>query len=157
MKCGLPAQGMILGLAGGTMGQHDDREKRIAEILGPNNLTISLKSLTLYREYLGKHLDMPCIMTGIEGFPWDKKYVFGYADEAEYETLKKDHPSPTDIYELKRFEDLIDENAGILVKVKRVKDNRRFILDLAWLKAIDESSENHTFLDDYSSWFVNRN
>jgi hypothetical protein len=138
------------------MVQHDDREQRIGKILGSDNLTVSLKSLTLYRDYLRKHLDMPCIMTGIEGFPWDNKYVFGYADEAEYEALKRDHPSPADIYELKRFEDLIDEDAGILVKVKRVKDNRRFILDLAWLKAVDESSGNHGLLDDYSTWFANR-
>jgi hypothetical protein len=138
------------------MAQHDDREQRIEKILGPDNLTVSLKSLTLYRDYLRRHLDMPCTMTGIEGFPWDNKYVFGYADEAEYEALKRDHPSHADVYELKRFEDLIDEDAGILVKVKRVKDNRRFILDLAWLKAVDASSGNQGLLEDYSAWFISR-
>ncbi|MBP1750034.1 MAG: Calcium binding protein [Deltaproteobacteria bacterium] len=94
-------------------------------------------------------------MTGIEDFAWDDKYVFGYNDMAEYEALKKDKPSFTDIYELKRFEELVDENAGILVKVKRVTDNRRFILDLAWLKAVDEQSSNFELLADYSKWFVN--
>lgn len=138
------------------MTQNDDRERRIEKILGPDNLTVSLRSLALYRDYLRKHIEMPCIMTGIEGFPWDEKYVFGYANEEEYETLKKDRPSPADIYELKRFEDLLDEDAGILVKIKRVKDNRRFIIDLAWLKAVDESSGNHMLLDDYSAWFGNR-
>lgn len=138
------------------MEKNDDRELRIIEILGPDNLAVSLESLTLYRDHLRKHLDTPCVMTGIEGFPWDEKYVFGYADETEYETLKKDHPSCTDVYELKRFEDLIDGDAGILVKVKRVKDNRRFILDLASLKAVDGSSRNGMLLDDYSAWFVNK-
>ena len=136
------------------MERNDEWRRRAAEILGADNLTVSLKSLTLYRDYLRKHLDTPCIMTGLEGFPWDEKYVFGFNDEAEYETLKKNHPSCTDVYELKRFEDLIDEDAGILVKVKRVEDNRRFILDLAALKAQDAASKNYMLLDDYSAWFV---
>lgn len=138
------------------MEKNDDRDQRVIEILGPDNLAVSLESLTLYREHLRKHLDTPCIMTGIEGFPWEEKYVFGYADETEYETLKKDHPSCTDVYELKRFEDLIDGDAGILVKVKRVRDNRRFILDLASLKAVDGSSRNGMLLGDYSAWFVSK-
>ena len=94
-------------------------------------------------------------MTGVEGFPWKEKPVFDYDDKTEYEALKKKQPSSTDIYELKRFEDLIDEVHGILVKVKRVNDNQRFILDLASLKGVDESSKNYTLLDDYSVWFVN--
>jgi hypothetical protein len=131
------------------------QEQRITEILGADNLTVTLESLTLYRDYLRKNLDTPCIMTGIEGFSWEEKYVFGYDDKTEYEALKKKQPSYTDTYELKRFEDLIDEDTGILVKVKRVNDNQRFILDLASLKAVDETSKNYMLLDDYSVWFVN--
>ncbi|MCX5805832.1 MAG: hypothetical protein NT010_07170 [Proteobacteria bacterium] len=131
-----------------------EQDQRIAEILEAN-LEVTLKSLTLYRDYLRINLDTPCIMTGIEDFPWEERYVFGYGDKTEYEALKKEQPSYTDIYELKRFEDLVDENTGILVKVKRVNDNKRFILDLASLKATDETSKNYTLLDDYSVWFVN--
>jgi hypothetical protein len=32
--------------------------------------------------------------------------------------------------------------------------NRPFILDLASLKAVDETSKNYKLLDDYSVWFV---
>jgi hypothetical protein len=39
--------------------------------------------------------------------------------------------------------------------VKRVNDNQRFILDLASLKGVDETSKNYTLLDDYSVWFFN--
>ena len=138
------------------MEKHEGQIEQVSEILGPDNAVISLKSLTLYRDYLRLHLEIPCVMTGNEDFPWDGRYVFGYNNAAEYEALKKDQPSCEDIYELKRFEDLIDEDAGILVKVKRIKDNRRFILDLASLKATDGSSKNSTLLADYSAWFVNR-
>ncbi|MBP1747912.1 MAG: Calcium binding protein [Deltaproteobacteria bacterium] len=137
------------------MEKHDEQAEEVKALLGPDYETVSLKSLTLYRDYLRKHLEIPCVMTGIEDFAWDGKYVFGYNDTAEYEALKNDQPSSTDIYELKRFEDLIDESAGILVKVKRVKDNRRFILDLASLKAVDEPSKNCRLLANYSTWFIN--
>ena len=137
------------------MEKHQEHKQRMEAILGPDSLTVSLRSLTLYREYLSRHLEMPCVMTGIEDFPWDGRYVFGCDDAAEYEALKKDQPLCTDTYELKRFEELIDENAGILVKVRRVKDNRRFILDLASLRSVDRSSKNYTLLADYSLWFVN--
>jgi len=137
------------------MEESDKQEQRITAILGTDNLTVTLKSLTLYREYLRINLDTPCIMTGIEDFPWEERYVFGFNDQAEYEALKKKQPSYTDTFELKRFEDLIDEGHGILVKVKRVIDNQRFVLDLTSLKAIDEKSKNFMLLDDYSVWFIN--
>ncbi len=129
------------------------QDKRVAEILGADNLKVTLKSLVLYREYLRNNLDTPCTMTGIEGFPWEEKYVPGFSDKTEYDALETKQPSYTDIYELKRFEDLIDEGTGILVKVKRVRDNQRFILYLASLKATDEGSKNHMLLNDYNVWF----
>jgi hypothetical protein len=137
------------------MEKSNEQEQRITEILGADNLAVTLKTLTLYRDYLRKNLDTPCIMTGVEGFPWKEAVVFDYDDKTQSETLKKKQPSRTDIYELKRFEDLIDEVHGILVKVKRVNDNQRFILDLASLKGADQASKNYMLLDDYSVWFVN--
>lgn len=136
------------------MEKSKEREQRITQILGADSLAVTMKSLMLYRDFLRKNLDTPCIMTGIEGFPWKETPVFD-DEKTKYEALKEKQPSCTDTYELKRFEDLIDEVQGILVKVKRVNDNQRFILDLAWLKWVDETSKNYTLLDDYSEWFVN--
>jgi hypothetical protein len=136
------------------MGEPTTQEQRITEILGADNMAVSLKSLTLYRDYLRKNLDVQCAMTGIEGPPWEEKYVFSSDDLADAEALKKKQPSRTDIYELKRFEDLIDQVTGILVKVKRVDDNQRFIFELASLKAVDTASKNFMLLDDYSVWFA---
>ena len=130
----------------------DLHKQRIADILGADNLAVTLKSLTLYRDYLRKNLDTPCILTGIEDFPWEEKYVFGIDDITEDEALKIKQPSRADTYELKRFEDLMNESTGILVKVKRVNDNQRFFLDLASLKGVDKTSRNYMLLDDYSLW-----
>lgn len=140
---------------GNVVEKSNEQEQRIAQILGSDDLTVTLKSLTMYRDYLRRNLDTPCIMTGIEGFPWNREPVFDYNDGIEDEALRKKQPSSTDIYELKRFEDLIDEVHGILVKVKRVHDNQRFILDLASLKGVDQTSKNYMLLDDYLAWFVN--
>ena len=136
------------------MEKSKEQEQRITQILGADSLAVTMKSLMLYRDYLRKNLDTPCIMTGIEGFPWEETPLLN-DEKTEHEALKEKQPSCTDIYELKRFEDLIDEVHGILVKVKRVNDNQRFILDLAWLKGVDETSKNYTLLGDYSEWFVN--
>ena len=136
------------------MDKSNKQNKRIIEILGAGNLEVTLKSLTLFREHLRKNLDTPCIMTGIEDFPWEERYIFGFGDQAEYEEIKKTQASYTDVFELKRFEDLLDEDYGILVKVKRIKDNKRFVLDLASLKSTDKKSKNYMLLDDYSVWFV---
>jgi hypothetical protein len=136
------------------MEKSNDQEQRLAKILGADSLTVTLKSLTLYRDHLRKNLDTPCIMTGVEGFPWKEKTMFD-DDKTEYEARKEKQPSHTDIYELKRFEDLINEAHGILVKVKRINDNQRFILDLASLKGVDETSKNYALLNDYSVWFIN--
>jgi hypothetical protein len=137
------------------MNELNKQKQRIIEILGADNVAVTLKSLTLYRDYLRKNLETPCIITGIEGFPWKEKYAVGSDVKTENEALKKKQPSCTDIYELKRFEDLMDEVDGIMVKVKRINDNQRFILDLAWLKAVDETSTNYKLLDEYSAWFLN--
>jgi hypothetical protein len=151
----LPAEEMTQKPTGDTMEKSNKQEERIAEILGADSLAVTLKSLTLYRDYLRKNLDTPCTMTGVEGLPWKEIPVFDYDDKTEYEAVKSKQPSYTDIYELKRFEDLIDEVHGIMVKVKRVIDNQRFILDLASLKGVDKASKNYMLLDDYFSWFAN--
>jgi hypothetical protein len=41
-------------------------------------MTITLKSLMLYRDYLGKNLETPSIINSIEGFPWREKFTVDY-------------------------------------------------------------------------------
>jgi len=93
-------------------------------------------------------------MTGSDDFRWEEFYVLGPGDKREYEKLKKTRPSYTDEYEILTL-DNYDLDCGIFVNVRRISDNKRFILPLADLKALDETSENFTLFDDYSMWFVN--
>lgn len=137
------------------MSELDDQDKRIEQILGKFDMDVSEESVSKYMEFLEKNIEHPCHLTGIEDFPWEEYYILGPGKKKEYEKLKKKQPSYTDIFDLTGFEDDLDENNGILVKVKRLSDNKKFILPLADLKATEEESKNFELLDDFSVWFVN--
>jgi hypothetical protein len=78
----------------------DADEARIIKILETEKVPeVSEENLLKYRKYLLQHLDPKAIFTGREDFPWEEKYVFGPGSRAEYEKLKKTHPSYTDEYE----------------------------------------------------------
>jgi hypothetical protein len=133
----------------------DEQDKRIEQILDQFDMEVSEESSLKYMDYLKRSIDFPCQVTGIEDFPWEEYYAIGPGNKKEYEMLKKRHPSYTDIFSLISFEDDLDENNGILVKVKRLSDKKNFILPLADLKSTDVKSNNYQLLDDYSVWSVN--
>lgn len=144
------------------MSDFDEQDVRIAEILLDRILLdvddipeVSRKSLERYFAHLKSNLKFPCHLTGIEDFPWEERYVFGYGNKAEYEKLKKKQPSYTDKFNLLNLDEEINEDYGLIVVVERTSDNKKFTLPLADLKAIDEHSKNYQLLDDYSVWFVN--
>ena len=135
----------------------DVQNQRIGGIFGEEDEPPGVEEETLvtYLEYLKKWIEMPCLLTGIEGFDWEERFLFGPGSEKEYEKLKKENPSHTDTFELIALEEEVDEDYGIIVQVKRTSDGKRFELPLADLEAKDEKSRNHELLDDYSVWFVN--
>ena len=140
------------------MSKIEEQEKRIANILSEgkvkeDELLKSKKTIKKYLKYLKNNLDTPCIVTGMEDFSWEEKYVFGYGNKKEYERLKKDNPSYTDIFEIIGFEEDVGEQ--IIVNVKRQSDNKRFEIGLDWLEAIDRKSKNYQLLKDYAVWYVN--
>ena len=140
------------------MSELDEQIKRIKQILTSdfdkeNSFWKSSKTVKKYLQYLEENIEFPCIVTGIEDFHWEEKYVFGYGSKKEYERLKKSKPSYKDVFELIRFEKDVGEQ--ILVKVKRQSDNKEFVIALDWLEATDRKSRNYQLLDDYAVWYVN--
>lgn len=113
----------------------------------------SQQTVECYRQYLKENISTPCLVTGIEDFPWEERYVFGYGDPKEYKKLKKTKPSYKDTFELIKIDDEPDEQ--IFVSVKRISDKKVFRLELDWLEAVDQESHNYMLLHDYSVWFVN--
>ncbi len=137
------------------MGELDKQDKRIKQILGRFDMEVSEDSSLKYMDYLKRNIEFPCQLTGIEDFPWEEYYVFGPGSKKEYEKLKKKQPSYKDTFNLVGFENELDENNDILVKVERLSDKKKFILSLADLKSSDGESKNYQLLDDYLVWFVN--
>jgi hypothetical protein len=138
------------------MDTFEKQEKRIIAILGTKKLDVTRKTLKTYLEYLKRHVDMPCQLTGIEDFEWEERYVFGFGSKREYKELKKTQPSYKDKFNLIEFVDEMDDYYdGIFVNVQRVSDKKKFVLSLADLKSTDRKSKNYQLLDDYSVWFVN--
>jgi len=134
-----------------------EMKKRLTAILGkenPDDLFRSDENLQVYLAYLKENVEHPCLVTGLEDFPWEEKYVFGYGDEEEYEKLKKTNPSYKDTFRLLEFE-LIPEAERIFATVERVTDKKPFSLPLEDLKAKSRKSPNYQLLEDYSCWYVN--
>ena len=130
------------------------QETRYEQILGEDNLDISEESLNVYRSYLQKNIVLPCELTGIEDFSWEEFYIFGPGDKKEYEELKKTRPSHRDVFTIISFVELIDDDAGLMVKVKRISDRKQFVLPLADLKATNINSRNYQLIVDYEVWYV---
>ena len=135
------------------------QDRRIADIFGtPTVPKVTEETLAIYLAYLKQHLEVPCQLTGIESlgcFAWEASYIFGRRRPKEYAQRKQHQPSYTDTYTFLRFEEKYDPYDGLAVKVKRGSDNKRFILPLANLKAMEKPSKNHQLLDDYVVWVVN--
>ena len=139
--------------------EKNHQDKRLAAIFGMQTVPkVTEETLALYLNYLKKHLEVPCQLTGIESlgcFAWEASYIFGRRRPKEYAQRKKQQPSYTDTYAFLSFEEEYDPYAGLAVTVKRVSDNKRFVLPFAHLKATAKPSNNAQLLDDYVVWFVN--
>ncbi len=111
----------------------DAQERRIATILSDDDLSVTEEKQNIYFDYLQKNIQNRIILTGMEDFPWEEKYVIGGWSKKEYEKLKKTQPSYTDKFEFIELIEDIDEY-GVIAKVKRVTDKKQFNLPLWDLK-----------------------
>src|SRR5881628_1317069 len=126
--------------------EKNNQDKRLAAIFGTQTVPkFTEETLAIYLDYLKRHLEFPCQLTGIESlgcFAWEASYIFGRKRPKEYAQRKKKEPSYTDIYTFLSFEEEYDPYAGLAGKVKRMSDSKRFVLPLAHLKAREKPSNN---------------
>lgn len=134
-------------------------EQKVGQIVGLEETgeirAVNLETSTIYWHYLQENLELPCLLTGIEDFPWEEYYVMGNGSKKEHERLRKTKPSYLDTYELSEWETSVQEDPSLVVRVKRQSDGRKFFLPLDTLKAVDVKSKNYQLLDDYAVWVVN--
>ncbi|MEJ7739602.1 MAG: calcium-binding protein [Chitinophagaceae bacterium] len=133
----------------------DEQERRIATILSTDDLSVTEEKQKAYFDYLQRSIQKRIILTGMEDFPWEEKYLLGGWSKKEYEELKKTNPSYTDKFEFIQLLEDIDEIYGLHAKVKRVTDKKQFVLPLWDLKCIDKNSKSYESISDYSFWMTN--
>ncbi|MBF0538903.1 MAG: hypothetical protein HQL03_11715 [Nitrospirae bacterium] len=134
----------------------NEQDKRIREILGDNDITVSEETLACYLDYLEKNIAPPCQLTGKEPFGWEEPYyLFGHGKKREYDKLRKTRPSHNDTFKFIKMERELSIEDGIFVKVQRLSDDKKFVLPLSSLKVTIDKSPNYKLIDDYSYWFVN--
>jgi hypothetical protein len=137
----------------------DPQSTRILQILGAQEMPrVNAITLSTYLNYLKAHLQLPCLVRGIESigyFGWEERFQFGYGSKVEYEKLRREYGSLKDEFDLKALEGEIEPGWDMLVKVRRTGDGKRFTIPLSELKAVDENSDNAVLLNDYTVWIVN--
>src|SRR5215210_2073039 len=87
----------------------DKQEKRIADLLSTDDLSVTEEKQNVYFDYLQRNIQKRIILTGSEDFRWEGKYLFGGWDKKEYEELKKTRASYTDKFEFIKLLEDIDE------------------------------------------------
>lgn len=142
------------------MSQLDPQKARILEITGDENQVTFAEAREKFFTHLKRCLEFPCLVTGIEDFRWEERYVIGNGDREEYKLLCKTRPSYRDIFELLRLRIggvdttwIMFERKDIAVCVRRKSDGKLFYLGLSELVAVDKSSKNYQLINDYGTWF----
>ena len=132
----------------------DKCDKIIETVLGKNGNNRNEKNIEIFKNYLLAHLKLPVRVTGIEDFPWEERYVFGYGSQKEYANMKKDNPSYADEFDLLDIKDTARSD-DLIGKIKRISDRKVFDFELSWLKAVDEKSNAFDLLNAYAIWHTN--
>lgn len=135
--------------------ENDEDDKMIAEILETKKISVNLNTLRKYKGFLKENLEKPTLLTGIEDFRWEEKYIFGYGEKGEYERMKKINPSYTDEFLLLKILPADTFERDLIVEVRRVSDKKKFMLPLSELEAVDTDSVNYGILNLFSIWVVN--
>ncbi|KJU87401.1 hypothetical protein MBAV_000409 [Candidatus Magnetobacterium bavaricum] len=135
--------------------QSNEQDKRILEILGNKDISIREETLACYLDYLEKNISPPLQLTVSEPFQWEELYLSGIGRKREYDKLKKTRPAYKDTFKFIKIERDLNMEDGILVKVQRLTDNKKFVLPLSNLQVVGNKLPNYRLVNDYSSWFVN--
>lgn len=138
------------------MNAMDHQLKRIAQIFEKEEPPeVKEKTLKIFLKHRRQSVEFPCMLTGTEDFEWEEFYIIGPGSKKEHEQLRKTQASYLDTFELIDFVMDPDAEEGIHAQVKRLSDNKIFILPLDYLKVKPRKSKNFSLIDDYGVWFVN--
>ncbi len=142
------------------MSESEAQQSRIDAIVGGVRESSFREQRERYCQYLRTALQLPVRVTGIEDFQWEEFYVFGPGDPKEYKRLCRKMPSYRDTYELLAIEsDVASEwmllpHEDLAARIRRISDDKQFILGLSELKACEQNSAAHQLLGDFYRWLA---
>lgn len=143
------------------MTQYEEQDERIRQVVGDEEESSFDDCVEKFCRHLQRALELPCVVTGIEDFRWEERFIFGIGNPDEHARLRKDWPSSRDRFDLLEITGVGDSEWMLFCdedlegRVRRLSDGREFYLGIAEIKAEEEGSRNHQLLHDYAVWFVN--
>lgn len=118
---------------------------------------VTPEMLTQYHNFLLDKLHSGLKMTGREClgyFGWEESFIGSDGNEKEYEALKQRFASCDDKFKFIRLTQW-NEEFGLMAEVKRMTDQRLFVIPLVDLEVCKQKIKEYQWVEDYSSWFVN--
>lgn len=116
-----------------------------------------METLTRYYNFLFDKIPDGLKMKGREDlgyFSWEERFMWDGGNTKEYMALKEKFASFEDRFYFCRLASFSEE-LGLMAEVKRISDQKIFLIPLVDLKACKRKTRERQLVDDYSSWFVN--
>lgn len=131
------------------------QQKRIAEILSIKDTSVSQENLLKFRTALLKYLNEKTLLTGIQEYGWEERYVLGFGSKEEYAALRKENASYADHFKFLSLSEIEIGDWDLYINVSRVSDDKKFELKLSNLKAEQGKLGLTRMLEDFVVWVVN--
>lgn len=147
-----------------------ERDARIIEILMPGAdiedredlPEVTHDALMIYADYLERNLPINILVTGLADcgfFAWEEAYLSAYDEDndeidEEYEALKEERGSCTDVYAIASIKYLPD-HLNIFASVERIQDGKTFVIPLEDLVGHELDESLNDIVDDYAFWKTN--
>lgn len=136
----------------------EQKEARLKQIFDASSSIpiVSNHSLKDYYQYLQANLASAIPVLSEEPFAWENSYVYGRGTAEAHQLQRQQYPSYLDRFQLIALSSTIQNESGIQVEVKRVGDNRTFMIPLSKLK-LEQSSDIYfdSTIADYCFWWWN--
>lgn len=119
----------------------------------------SIEIIEKYLNFLEPYLEPNLRLQAIESmgyFSWEERYIWSKNSslKKEHKKLMQEYASVSDFLKLVSVHG-IDEQTGILVKVRRPKDKKLFVIPLSDLKTVEKDSLVAQFIEDYACYITN--
>ena len=128
-------------------------KKHLNAALGEDALRSASNTLR-WLNYILNQVALPTKVSGIEEFSWEEPYLMGGWDQKEYEELKKNNPSYSDMYDLVGIS-LPENGDTLMAEIVRISDQTTFHMRLCLLEGWSGDKDTDSIIETYVYWHYN--